>query len=348
MVAFALLLRRRSCSSSGSRFGGSVPLQPQGYRVTRRTSRRPPSSPRRPTCASPACTVGKVSKSKVAGRTRPGRSTDAMLEIDAQLRADRQGHARDPAPEDAARRDLRGAARPADRSRRHDPGRRRRCRTGRWRRPSQLDEIFRTFDPKTRSAFQHLDRSAGHGGSRHAARTSTTRSGNLTPFAENTDDVLRSCATRARPTRRLVRNTGVVFDALSERQGQLRELITNSNRVFADHRRARPAARRRPSVVLPDVPARESQRDRCGSRKFANNTNPLITQLRPAARQLSPTLISASTPRARPEGPVRGPRPAGAGLEDRACRRSRAFLDNTRPVLAQTDPFLRDLNPFLD
>ena len=34
-------------------------------------------------------------------------------------------------------------------------------------------------------------------------------------------------------TRGLVRDTGVVFDALSARQGQLRGLISNSNRVFA-------------------------------------------------------------------------------------------------------------------
>ncbi len=33
-------------------------------------------------------------------------------------------------------------------------------------------------------------------------------------------------------TRTLVRDTGEVFDALSERRGQLRGLIENSNRVF--------------------------------------------------------------------------------------------------------------------
>ena len=34
-------------------FGGSVPLRPEGYRVTS-SSRRRPSSPRRPTSGSPA------------------------------------------------------------------------------------------------------------------------------------------------------------------------------------------------------------------------------------------------------------------------------------------------------
>ena len=54
MVAFAL-----SCFGIlvflWLHFGGSVPLQPKGYRVHGRRSRRPRSSPRRPTCASPAC-----------------------------------------------------------------------------------------------------------------------------------------------------------------------------------------------------------------------------------------------------------------------------------------------------
>ena len=37
---------------------------------------------------------------------------------------------------------------------------------------------------------------------------------------------------RAAPPARLVRDTGEVFDALTERQGQLRDLIVNSNRVW--------------------------------------------------------------------------------------------------------------------
>ena len=80
----------------------------------------------------------------------------------------------------------------------------------------------------------------------------------------------------------------------------------------------------------------------------ANNANPLIDQLRPAARQLSPTLISASRLAPDLKRPVRGPRPAGAGLARRACRRSASSSTRRVPLLAQIDPFLRDLNPFLD
>ena len=69
-------------------------------------------------------------------------------------------------------------------------------------------------------------------GSAATGATSTTRSATSarsprTPRGWSTS----STARRAR-SRSLVSNTGVVFDALSERDGQLRSLIENSNRVF--------------------------------------------------------------------------------------------------------------------
>ena len=54
----------------------------------------------------------------------------------------------------------------------------------------------------------------------------------LTPFADNTDDVLKVLRAQSGATRAFVRDTGEVFTALSERKGQLRELIDNSNRVW--------------------------------------------------------------------------------------------------------------------
>src|SRR5215212_842003 len=95
----------------------------------------------------------------------------------------------------------------------------------------ELDEIFRAFDPKTREAFRvWLDQQGrafqGRGEDINDAL------GNLAPFAEDTSDVLEILDRHERATRQLVRDTGVVFSALSERRGQLQSLITNSNRVF--------------------------------------------------------------------------------------------------------------------
>jgi phospholipid/cholesterol/gamma-HCH transport system substrate-binding protein len=208
----------------------------------------------------------------------------------------------------------------------------------------ELDEILRTFDPKTRTAFRTWLQDQGKG-FRGRGQALNEALGNLTPFAENTDKVLQVLDSQAGDTRRLIRNTGVVFDALAERDHQLRNLITNSNRVFettasrdqklADAFRAFPQFLDESRLTLTRVS------------RFANTTNPLITQLRPAARQLSPTLIS-----------LRGLAPDLRNLfvnldplitvSKRGLPALTRFLNITPPLLAQLDPWLRQLNPILD
>ena len=95
----------------------------------------------------------------------------------------------------------------------------------------ELDEIFRAFDAKTREAFRvWLDQQGrafeGRGEDINDAL------GNLAPFAEDTSDILEILDRHERATQQLVRDTGVVFSALTERQGQLQQLIVNSNRLF--------------------------------------------------------------------------------------------------------------------
>ena len=65
-------------------------------------------------------------------------------------------------------------------------------------------------------------------------------------------------------TRKLVRNTGVVFNALTARQDQLTELISNSNRVFqTTAERNQQLAARLPR--LPEFRATSRPRWRCAS-----------------------------------------------------------------------------------
>jgi hypothetical protein len=75
--------------------------------------------------------------------------------------------------------------------------------------------------------------------------------------------------------------------------------------------------------------------------------NPLVTQLRPAARQISPTLISLDklSPDLRGFFQDLGPlvQVSRAGLPA-----TEQVLDNTRPILRRLDPFLRDLTPIVD
>jgi ABC-type transporter Mla subunit MlaD len=90
---------------------------------------------------------------------------------------------------------------------------------------------------------------------------------------------------------RLVRSGGEVFHALSERKDQLRGLIENSNAVFQTTAR-RNADLEQLFEILPTF-QRESRATLDRLNSFAANTDPLVTQLRPAAKELSPTLIAA-------------------------------------------------------
>ncbi len=86
-----------------------------------------------------------------------------------------------------------------------------------------------------------------------------------------------------------VANTGTVFDALSQRDGQPRGLIESSNRVF-ETTGARDQELKDTFRALPTFNA-EARRTVVRLSDFSDKTDPLISQLRPAARELSPTLI---------------------------------------------------------
>ncbi len=154
----------------------------------------------------------------------------------------------------------------------------------------QLDEIFRSFNDETRENFQvwMQDQSqsvlGGRGYDLNAAL------GNLDPFAEETNDVLRVLDSQRLATRQLVRDTGQVFDALSERQGQLRGLIENTNTVFQTTAR-RDTELAQTFTILPTF-LEESRLTLNRLDRFATDTDPLVQQLRPAAVELSPTLIA--------------------------------------------------------
>jgi phospholipid/cholesterol/gamma-HCH transport system substrate-binding protein len=208
----------------------------------------------------------------------------------------------------------------------------------------ELDEILRTFDPETRLAFQEWTQTqaeaiAGHG------RDINDALGNLGPFAEDASTLVDILNRQDAAVSRLISNTGVVFEALTERNGQLRDLIENSNTVFATTA-ARDRQLQEAFVALPTF-ERESRATVTRLTQFARDTDPLVTQLRPAARELSPTLIdlSALAPDLkaffRDLGPLIDASVKGFPAAERV-------LEDLRPLLGQLDPALRQLNPVLD
>jgi virulence factor Mce-like protein len=208
----------------------------------------------------------------------------------------------------------------------------------------ELDEIFRAFDAKTRRAFSiWLDQQGrafeGRGEDINDAL------GNLAPFAEDANDVLEILDRHERATQQLVRDTGEVFSALTERQGQLQQLIVNSNRVF-EATAARDAELAETFRVFPTF-LEESRVTTDRLTEFANDTDPLVTQLRPAARELSPTLISLSNLAPDLKAFFRDLDPL-ITVSKKGLPALEDFLNETTPLLAQIDPFLQQLNPILD
>ncbi len=317
-------------------FGGPIPFNPKGYRVEVNFPDAANLAVQSDVRIS-GVPVGRVA----ATRLGPGNTTRATLEIDGRYA---------PIPRDA-RAILRQKTLLGETYVELTPGTRGvgladggTLAAGRVRPAVQLDEIFRAFDAPTRAAFRAWQQSlagslVGRGADLNAAL------GNLPGFASSGSVVLATLQAQSRAVSRLVRNTGVVFDALSARDGQLRSLIENGNAVFATTAQ-RNAALQATFVVLPTF-ERESTVTLRALSDFAENTNPLITQLRPAVVQLSPTLIAL--------GDLAGPlealftdlnplidvsRSGVAGLE--------SVLVDLPPVLGQLDPFLRQLNPVLE
>src|SRR5205807_1991997 len=96
----------------------------------------------------------------------------------------------------------------------------------------QLDQILSTFDPATRRAFSVWQRQegmalTGRGEDLNAAL------GQLYPFATNVDRVLSVLRRQSVATTTLLRDTGVVFSALSRSPARLQGLIRNANTTFA-------------------------------------------------------------------------------------------------------------------
>ena len=178
----------------------------------------------------------------------------ATIEIDSQVRADPERHAGDPAPEDAARRDLRRAdAREQTRRRRCPRAAQLAAGAGRDVGPARRDlPHLRHPHPGRVPA---LDAGRGRRAARPRRRTSRRDRARSTPSPRR--PIARcGCSTASgSPSPRLVRNGGEVFDALSERQGQLSGLIQNTEAVFsttAQPQRGPEAAVHRPA----DLPAR--------------------------------------------------------------------------------------------
>jgi phospholipid/cholesterol/gamma-HCH transport system substrate-binding protein len=206
----------------------------------------------------------------------------------------------------------------------------------------QLDEIFRTFDPETRAAFQSWMQEAavainGQGGSLSYAI------GEFEPTFTDLDKLFRVLDTQRVAVGQLFRNGATTFRALRGRQGELGSLIQSSNAVFqTTARRDRDIeALFRAFPTFQD----ESRLTLNRLKAFAINTDPLMRQLVPAAEQLSPTLVAFANLAPEAKGFFEGLAPVIARAPTGFPALRKLFRDEFPPLLRALDPFLRNLNP---
>jgi virulence factor Mce-like protein len=208
----------------------------------------------------------------------------------------------------------------------------------------QLDQILSTFDPATRHAFQVWMQQDGIALTNRGENLNAALA-ELYPFATNVDAVLSVLKRDSSSTSTLLRDTGVVFAALSQSPTQLQGFIRNSNATFAATaaRNADLAATIRafPPFLI------QTRATIAQTATFANEAKPLVDELRPAAVQLSPALRELVTvaPELRDLDVYVGPLTHAAKAGIPALEN---FLRASVPLLARLKPYLGGIVPVLD
>jgi virulence factor Mce-like protein len=318
-------------------FGGPVPLKPKGYQVQ-------VGFPEATTLATEAdvrvagVPVGKVRKVEASDG---GNRTLATLELERRFAPLRQD----------ARAVLRQKTLLGETYVEMTPGRSEetipeggRLPNGQVEDTVQLDEIFDALDPQTREDFRTWQQQLAVG-IKGRGRDFNDALGTLPGFARDGADILRVLDTQEAAVQRLVKNTGVVFGALTENEQQLENLITGSKRMF-DATASKSDALAETIRIFPTF-LDESKLTVERVQRFSRDTDPLITDLRPVARDLQPTLRD-----------VRALAPDLERFFDRldpvitasktGMPATREVLDGAEPLLAAAGPFLAELNPILE
>jgi phospholipid/cholesterol/gamma-HCH transport system substrate-binding protein len=207
-----------------------------------------------------------------------------------------------------------------------------------------LDDILAAFDPKTRKDFQVWQQAVAEGinGKGEAINADFAQ---LEPFVEQGNKLVTILNSQEGAVRALVRNTGVVFNALASRDHELEGLIVNGEHTFhaaAEGSQAFAAAFR----ALPTF-QRNSRKALKELDRFANDASPFLDEFKPAERQLSALLGTAKpfAPQFEKFLTALGPltKAAKTGLPDvsKTLNLTVPVLENLRPVLHNLDPFLQ-------
>jgi phospholipid/cholesterol/gamma-HCH transport system substrate-binding protein len=335
MVLFALS-SFAACLYLWMAFGGSSPLKPRGYQIH-------VAFPEATQLASQSdVRISGVNIGKVVKLDPSENRTDATLEIKPEFA---------PLPADSRAilrvKSLLGETyvelTPGDRKGRQVPD-------GGTLNPTrvasttELDEIFSTFDAKTRKAFQTWMESQaaaveGRGPDINALF------GELPQFTGKVNKALQELDAQEAATTKAVSQTGEVFDALSEREGQLRGLVTDSQRLFAI------TASRNDKLgqILRELPRFERESTEMLPRltRFGEEARPAIQQLQPAATAMGPAFAALEDLAPQFRG-LFGQLGDVVDASEKGLPAFNRILRNLPPLLGDFQPFLRNANPMVE
>jgi ABC-type transporter Mla subunit MlaD len=213
-----------------------------------------------------------------------------------------------------------------------------------------LDDILSALDPKTRKSFQVWMQSVAVGITGRGEQINANFA-ELQPFTEHANKLVGILASQEGALTGVVKGTGEVFNALSERDHQFQGFIVNGERTFhaaAEQSQAFAEAFK----VLPSF-ERNSQVAFKELDKFTTIVNPFLEEFRTPQRELSALLVAT-----KPFAPAfngfltaLGPltQAAKKGLPDvkPVTNLTVPLLENFGPVLHNFDPFLQFTDQYI-
>lgn len=209
----------------------------------------------------------------------------------------------------------------------------------------QLDEVMRAFDPETRKAFKTWMQHSANGVTGEGLSLSNAF-GNLQPTFAEFDEILRTLDAQGEAVKVLFRDGAKTFRAMSSQPGQLRGMISNFDRVFettaARNQEIEEIFRAFPTFL--DESKATSQR----FADFAQNADPLMRQLTPAARELSGTFIQFGRLAPQLEGFFEGAKPVIERAPDAFPAAEKLFREDFPRLLRAVPPFFYGINPLAE
>jgi phospholipid/cholesterol/gamma-HCH transport system substrate-binding protein len=208
----------------------------------------------------------------------------------------------------------------------------------------EFDELLQTFDAETRRNFQRWQRTTAQAFNGRETDLNDAL-GSLPGFAGSGQTLVDLLNRRRDDLKAVIRDTGTTFAALSSDADALQKTIVRSDDVLttlADRREALAQ-----SIQIFPTFLDESRRTLTRVERFAHDTDPLVRDLDPVLDDAQPTLRSLGQ-----LGPdaqrLFDDIPALVRAGNTGLPALSRVLRGLAPTLAETGPFLQQLNPVLE